>query len=102
MKHATAETLAVLSSLLAEVRRLDPLVERTTGTFYLKSRPFLHFHEDPSGIFADVKLDLATFTRVRITSPKEQAALLVQIRQCLPPMAARQPSKRRAGGRPHP
>lgn len=85
MKHATAETLATLTPLLTEVRRLGQLIERTPGAFYLKSKGFLHFHEDPSGIFADVKLDLTTFTRVRVTSKAEQAAFLAKVKRCLQP-----------------
>ena len=34
---------------------LDGLTERTPGTFYRRSRAFLHFHADPAGIFADVR-----------------------------------------------
>jgi len=35
------------------------------GMFYLKSKPFLHFHDAPAGIFADVKLDLTTYSSGR-------------------------------------
>ena len=31
------------------------LKEKKRGTFYLKSRGFLHFHQDPAGFFADVR-----------------------------------------------
>ncbi len=27
------------------------------GTFYVKSKPLLHVHEDPAGIFADISFD---------------------------------------------
>jgi len=48
-----------------------------------RSKAFLHFHEDAAGIYADVKLDLTTFARERVTSPAEQTALLVRIDQVL-------------------
>lgn len=80
MKHADRETLAKLETLLAELRALRPLVERTPGAFYLKSKAFLHFHDDPSGLYADVKLDLQTFTRMRVSTSDEQARLLRDVR----------------------
>ena len=83
MRHATLETLAVLQPLLGELRDLKGLVERTPGAFYLKSRAFLHFHESPTGTYADVKFDLVNFTRVRVTSKQEQATFLERVRSCL-------------------
>jgi hypothetical protein len=76
MKHATAETLASLDSLLKQLRARKRLVERTPGAFYFKSKAFLHFHHDPSGIYVDVKRDFAGFTRMRCTSREEQRQLL--------------------------
>lgn len=56
MKHAGLETLAVLEPLLAQLRAALPgVVERKPGAFYRKSQAFLHFHEDPAGLFADLK-----------------------------------------------
>lgn len=53
MKHAMKETLGKLHRLLAVIRRLPSVREKKEGTFYLKSSAFLHFHEDPAGLFAD-------------------------------------------------
>ena len=83
VKHATIETLVMLQPLLQELRGLGTLVERTPGAFYVKSRAFLHFHEDSSGIYADVKLDSAHFTRMRVTSAHEQANFVKRVRRCL-------------------
>ena len=55
MKHASSATLDKLEPLLAEIRTLPGLKETSRGVFYLKSRAFLHFHEDPKGLFADVR-----------------------------------------------
>lgn len=78
MKHAGAETLARLEPLLEELRARPPLREKSRGTFYLKSRAFLHFHEDPSGLFADVRL-ADEFTRLPVTAKTEQSKLLALV-----------------------
>jgi hypothetical protein len=83
MKHAGAATLKLLDDLLVEIRKRSELRERTPGSFYFKSKGYLHFHEDPAGIFADVKLDLVDFTRLRATTSAEQRALLKQIDRSL-------------------
>lgn len=54
MKHATEPTLDQIEALLLDIRGLPKLREKKRGIFYLKSKSFLHFHEDPQGIFADV------------------------------------------------
>ena len=64
---------------LAEVRAVPGLVERTRGVFYRRSKPFLHFHEDPSGIHADVR-NGDDFERHRAETTAERAALLELIR----------------------
>ena len=47
--------------------------------FSRRSKAFLHFHEDPSGMYADVRL-AAGFERMRVEQPAEQDALLAAIR----------------------
>ena len=76
MKHAGAQTLATLEPLLRRVREYPEIKERTPGSFYRKAKGYLHFHEDAAGIFADLKLDGATFTRVRATTAQERRRLL--------------------------
>ena len=76
MKHAGSAALDALEPLLARVRALPGLKEKARGTFYLKSRAFLHFHEDPAGLFADVRLSGDDFTRMRVTELAEQEALM--------------------------
>jgi hypothetical protein len=83
MKHAGPNTLAALESLLRHVRQHASLVERTPGSFYRKAKAYLHFHEDPTGIYADVKLNVTGFTRVRATTSQEQAHLLSLIAESL-------------------
>jgi hypothetical protein len=83
VKHAGAATLTLIDALLTEIRKRAPLREKSPGSFYCKSKGFLHFHEDPAGIFADVKLDFVEFTRMRATTVKEQRVLLKKIDQAL-------------------
>src|SRR5258708_32090566 len=83
VKHAGRQALAALAPMLRKVREHVSLIERAPGTFYRKSRAFLHFHEDPSGIYADVKLDGAIFTKLRAKTPQEQGHLLMLIDEAL-------------------
>jgi hypothetical protein len=38
-----------------QVRAKEGIIEKKLGVFYRKSNAFLHFHEDPAGLFADLK-----------------------------------------------
>ena len=80
MKHAGAAALDRLEPILARLRAVPQLKEKARGTFYLKSRAFLHFHEDPAGLFADVRAhDGADFDRLRVETAEEQAALMAGV-----------------------
>ena len=102
MKHAGPSTLARISALLEELRARDALREKRPGVFYLKSRAFLHFHDDPSGVFADVRLS-DEFVRMAVTSRSEQSEFLERIDDCLSTIESRSTGKRqqqqRRGGR---
>jgi hypothetical protein len=77
MKHAGADALDQLEPLLARLRDLAALKERTRGSFYFKSRGFLHFHEDPAGLFADLRTeDGLEFDRHRVDGEERRAAFL--------------------------
>jgi hypothetical protein len=75
VRHISAVGLDELDDLLLELRRVDGLKEKKRGVFYRGSRAFLHFHEDPSGLYADVRLD-AEFERMRVTTKAERKRLL--------------------------
>ena len=79
VKHASKTTLSAVETFLNELRAVPGLVERTPGSFYLKSRAYLHFHDDPEGIFADVKLDHVSFERFPVTTRTAQRHLLQRI-----------------------
>lgn len=82
MKHAGPAAIATLEPLLARVRVFEALRERTPGCFYRRSQGFLHFHEDPAGNFADVKVD-GEFQRYRVSEPAEQDALVAVVTRLL-------------------
>lgn len=77
MKHASSATLDRLEPLLADLRALPGLSEKGRGVFYRKSRAFLHFHEDPKGLFGDLR-DVADFDfdRFEVTDAAGQALFL--------------------------
>lgn len=80
MKHvgpAALERLAGLISRLETVGRLKP---RSRGVFYAGARACLHFHEDPSGLYADFRPpDASEFERVRVDTLAEQTLLLRRV-----------------------
>jgi hypothetical protein len=78
MKHATSAALAGLSELLDQIRIRDGLKEKKLGIFYRKSKSFLHFHEDPAGLFADLSTG-ADFDRYRVNTRPEWNVLLAAI-----------------------
>ena len=85
MRHATGDALDQLDDLLTELRSLEGLREKSRGVFYRRSRAFLHFHEDPAGLFADARLDGAEFERFRVTTAAERATFLGRVRAALAP-----------------
>jgi len=84
MKHAGPAALDRIEPLLASIRGVPGLTERSRGTFYKSSKAFLHFHEDPSGMHADLRLT-DDFVRYRVETEAEQAALLDRIRRVATP-----------------
>jgi len=79
MKHASTATLDQLEPLLAQLRGLAGLTERRRGIFYRRSSAFLHFHEDPAGLFADVRGPDGDFDRLAATTAEDQAAVLAHV-----------------------
>jgi hypothetical protein len=81
MKHASPAALDLLEPLLADLRTLAGLVEKSRGVFYRKGRAFLHFHEDPKGLFGDVR-DAAgvDFERIDVTAEAGRAQLVAAAR----------------------
>ncbi len=95
MKHASTATLATLEPLLVRLRALPGLIEKKPGIFYLKSSAYLHFHEDPAGLFADVKLSGKGFDRFEVNTRQQRDALIKRVRahrEAAWPPDARSPS----------
>jgi hypothetical protein len=77
MKHAGPAALDALEPLLAALRGLPGLQERSRGVFYRKGRAFLHFHEDPQGLFADIRdAQGRDFERIEVTGEPGRRRLL--------------------------
>jgi len=80
MRHARDQDLDRLEDLLEKLRALPGLTEKKRGVFYRKSRAFLHFHEDPKGMFADLS---DPDERVDVTDAAGQARLVAMARRRL-------------------
>jgi hypothetical protein len=85
MKHASAKALEQIESLLAQVRRFGLLTERKPGIFYRGSSAFLHFHEDPAGLFADIKLNSKRFERMPVSTPRQRSHFISVVGRHLAP-----------------
>jgi hypothetical protein len=80
MRHARDQDLDRIDGLLMQVRTLPSLVEKKRGVFYRKSKPVLHFHEDPKGMFADLS---DPDERIDVTESAGQARLIAAARERL-------------------
>ena len=75
MKHAGPAALDSIEDILQEIRTYAGLRERKRGVFYHRSSAFLHFHEDPQGMFADLKLG-ERFVRFPVTGDENRERFL--------------------------
>jgi hypothetical protein len=82
MKHAGADALDVLEPPLADIRGRAELKEKKRGSFYRKGRAWLHFHEDPAGLFADLR-GPSEWLRLRVSEPAERQVLIEAIDEAL-------------------
>lgn len=80
MRHATEDDLHELGDLLPSLRGIDGLVEKSPGTFYRRSRAFLHFHADPTGLYADVRFAGDDFERLPVHTQAQRERLLRDVR----------------------
>jgi hypothetical protein len=78
MKHASDGALDQLDDLLAAIRGIPGLIEKKRGVFYRKSKAFLHFHEDPAGLFADLRPG-SEWLRLPVDTPREREELVEKI-----------------------
>ena len=78
MKHAGEQALEALEPLLRQLRTHTTLREKKRGSFYYQSSGFLHFHEDPAGLFADLKLG-GDYQRFPVSTGAERKLLLQRV-----------------------
>jgi hypothetical protein len=78
VKHATNAALKGLSELLDQIRIRSRLQEKRPGIFYKDSKSLLHFHEDPAGLFADLRTG-DNFDRYPVNNRSEWQRLLAAI-----------------------
>ena len=83
MRHARDADLDRIEPLLAELRGVDGLTEKSRGVFYRRSRACLHFHADGDDTYADVRFDTDDFERTRATTKSEQRALVAAVKRAL-------------------
>jgi hypothetical protein len=97
MKHAGEKTLQALAPLLEALRTMPGLKERSPGCFYHGSRALLHFHEDVSGLFADLK-EGGEWQRFRVSDATRRERLVARVRKATESTSAgptARPSNRR-------
>jgi hypothetical protein len=82
MRHARDDTLNELDDVLTAVRAFEGLTERKRGAFYRKAAGFLHFHEDPAGLFADLKVG-GDWERFRVSTPEERTMMLARLERLM-------------------
>ena len=82
MKHAGPSALDTLEPLLVSLRGVAGLKEKSRGIFYRRGKSFLHFHEDPAGLFADLSCGTETL-RLPVNTPRQHQKLLAQINALL-------------------
>jgi len=83
VRHARDDDLDRIEPLLAQLRAIDGLTEKSLGVFYRRSTACLHFHADGDDTYADVRLDTADFERTRATTKAEQRALVAAVKRAL-------------------
>ena len=85
MKQAALEQIAPLLDVL----RANPALREVRPTaFHLDGRDFVHFHDEPGGVVADVRLTRGV-VRMRVSTDPEQAELLERIDECLSTLDSR-------------
>jgi hypothetical protein len=82
MKHATNRALDELENLLLVIRSYSELREKKRGIFYRKSTAFLHFHEDTTGLFADLRVD-GDFVRFAVNTAAERRQFAAAVKRSI-------------------
>jgi hypothetical protein len=84
VRHARGEDLDRAEPLIARLRGFAALKEKSRGVFYLRSKAFLHFHADPTGLFADVRTGAGGgFERLKVDDEAGAGALIARVEAAL-------------------
>jgi hypothetical protein len=67
-----------LSDLLDAVRRRPRLIERNTAVFYVGGRAFLHFHLEPPGMIAHLRM-IGGWQRLPVNTTVERRRFLAAL-----------------------
>jgi hypothetical protein len=89
-------SLDAIAPLLAVLRAHAAVDEVRPLTFHLQGRDFVHFHDDPGGVEADVRLPSGVL-RMRVAS--DPVGLLGHIEECLAKLDSRGRDRERRGRR---
>jgi hypothetical protein len=79
MKHAGDDVFDQLADLLGEIRKQERLKEKKRGVFYLGSAAFLHFHHDPEGLFADLRVG-SCWERFPVTNKRQRKTFVSRLK----------------------
>jgi hypothetical protein len=82
MKHAGPAALDALADLIGSIRERSELKESRPGVFYRKGKAYLHFHEDPAGLFADLRVS-TEWERFPVSEADERARFLEVVERSL-------------------
>jgi hypothetical protein len=82
MKHAGDAALDQVEELLTQIRKYAGMKEKKRGVFYRDASAFLHFHEDPAGLFADLRTN-AGWERIPVQTRVQKRDLLAKIKTAL-------------------
>jgi hypothetical protein len=82
VKHASDTALDQLGEVLEGLRKQSALRERKRGVFYLRTSAFIHFHEDPAGLFADFKA-ASGWERLPVNTKSDTKRFLARVRELL-------------------
>ena len=91
-------TRQAIAPLLAVLRGYPVLEEVREAEFYLQGRDFIHFHETPDGVIADVLLSRGRVS-MPVVSSDEQAELLERIEDRLSSLEQHHEQRRDRGGK---
>jgi len=81
VKYAGPAAIRELEPMLKDLRTLEGLLEKKPGVFYRRGKAFLHFHEDPDGLFADVRFaGVGDFERFRVSTTAERKRFVALVR----------------------